>query len=115
MKLQFEKTQIKVRTNKLLNAIEREREAKLFHGFEPDRLGLGQALDELSGTSKQISFEERHGLADLCLPGIVHYFGFLCLCFLGLRNLYMGWTQETSSKTCMGRTQNQQDCVFFLG
>nr|POE68973.1 hypothetical protein CFP56_41142 [Quercus suber] len=28
-----------------------------------DRLGLGQALDELSGTSKQISFEERHGFA----------------------------------------------------
>ena len=52
-----------------MNAIKREREreregerdTKLFHGFEPDRLGLGQALDELSGTSKQVSFEERHG------------------------------------------------------
>ena len=32
MKLQFEKTQIKVRTNKLLNAIERERERERERG-----------------------------------------------------------------------------------
>ena len=114
-KLKFEQTQIKVRTNKLSNAIERvrERETKLFHGFEPDRLGLGQTLDELSGTSKQISFEERHGFADLCLPGTVHYLGFLCLCFWDWE-IYIWAGLRRSSKTCMGWTQNQQDCVFFF-
>ena len=115
-KLKFEQTQINVRTNKLSNAIERvrERETKLFHGFEPDRLGLGQTLDELSGTSKQISFEERHGFADLCLPGTVHYLGFLCLCFLGLRNLYMGWTQEKFKNMYGLDSKSTRLCFFFF-
>jgi len=40
-----------------------EGERKLFHGFQPDRLGLGQALDKLSGMSNQISFEEHHAFS----------------------------------------------------
>ena len=41
MKLQFEKTQIKVRTNKLLNAIERERER------ERERQNCSMALSQI--------------------------------------------------------------------
>lgn len=57
-----EQIDILVNTNKLLKAMHThaEGERKLFHGFQPDRLGLGQALDKLSGTSNQISFEEHH-------------------------------------------------------
>ena len=40
-----------------------EGEKKLFHGFQPDRLGLGQALEKLYGTSNQISFEEYHAFS----------------------------------------------------
>ena len=40
-----------------------EGERKLFHGFQPDRLGLGQALEKLYGTSDQISFEEYHAFS----------------------------------------------------
>lgn len=39
---------------------ERDRRTQLFHGFEPTRLGHGQALHQLSGSRKQISFHERH-------------------------------------------------------